>query len=148
MTWSRITMHNYKLQNHHLQQHLLISTDSLPDSLSKKACSSLRCGRLRFRYVQLAKDIVLAVMKFKLTHHIYWSIAHVTCWKQFRPIKPLKSVLRYICSNIIKIDRWVVLLRGGIDQTHPAVCHTHGHLRISAAGSPTHLDLYKHTLHM
>lgn len=90
-------MHNHKLQNHHLQQHLLISTDSLPDSLSKKACSSLRCGRLRFRYVQLAKDIVLAVMKFKLTYYIYWSNC---CWKQFRPIKPLKSVLRYICSNI------------------------------------------------
>lgn len=43
-------------------------------------------------------------------------------------------------------DIWVVLLRGGIDQTHPAVCHSHGHLRISAAGSPTHLDFYKHTL--
>lgn len=53
------------IKNYNAQWQIktMIMHHLLPDSLSKKACSPLRCGRMRFRYVQLAKDIVFTVMK-------------------------------------------------------------------------------------
>ncbi len=44
---------------------------------------------MRFRYVQLAKDIILTVMKSKCT-------THVSCWKHFRPTKPHQCVIKNI----------------------------------------------------